>query len=518
MSELKKSAPSDFALNRRPEGVIVVFGDGPDRAVTKALWSAVGSGDVKVKNIDSEEDFVRETAQALLSVVVIDPAGQRQNLGPYIADRQDALGDVVAIAPDADTGRRIALLASGFDSAFNMEMVAAPDFRKIIGRKLARARRTQTSRILQEEYIRFREALKASPDAFIIFDHDKRIFFVSEHYKRAYPNIADKLVRGLHVEDAFELARIEQGVNDGDPRFEQMKNFWFSLQGQVEFRMKIGHEFRFWRVRAAPLGEGMGTIVTTTDITDIILQKREIEEKSRQLAESLEKEQEASALQKQFIAMVSHEFRTPLAIIDGHAHFLQKRRDEEDSVYYNRIKTIRSAVSRLVHMMEGVLSSNLLKTGNLDPVPVECDLRELIENLCEEQMILGKPDSITWDTTLLPGSVLIDERIITLILSNLLSNAVKFTPDQPDIRVHAAASEDRLVIQVSDNGRGIPLGEQEKIFDRYYRATTSMGIPGTGIGLSLVRDLVKLLGGGISVESTPGKGTRFTLDLPYIKP
>lgn len=501
-----------FVLNRAPRPYIIIHGDDAERSLTKMIWSLLGAADIKIENTQEKQEIKEKSLDSFLIIIAIDGAQQEiLEYGAEIARDSNLIGDVMAVAPEADTARRVEILARGYDSVFNFDMVQHPDFKNILHQKIEKARVRYTNRIMKEEYRRFRAALTASPDAFIVLDSDRRVFFVSEHYKRAYPALGAKLVRGLPVMEAFEIARVEQGVGDTDPRYLPMKKFWEKLHGETEFAMENG---RIWRIKAAPLMDGQGTIVTTTDITEIVNQQKVIEEKSRQLAEALEKEQESSALQKQFIGMVSHEFRTPLAIIDGNAQLIQRAQADAIADIHNRCKIMRSAVSRLVHMMESVLSSNLLKTGRLDPEPEPFDLGTLVVELCEEQAALSQPDVITWDVTGLKGDVVLDRKMMTLIITNLLSNAVKFTRENPRIHVAAAhTAPGQITLDVSDNGVGIPEDELDKIFTRYYRASTSSGIAGTGIGLNLVQDLLALQDGKIAVKSQIGQGTHFTLHL-----
>lgn len=506
------SLAKPFVLNRAPRSFIVIHGDDDARTITKIIWSLIGASDIKLENIAEKQDIIQKSSDALLTIIAINEGDSplvRTDI--EVAENPDLIGDVMGIAREADTNRRMELLGAGFDSVFNMEMIQHPDFKQILIHKLAKARVRQTNRIMQEEYRRFRAALTASSSAFIVLDHDRRIVFVSEHYKRAYPALRSTLIRGLPVMEAFELARMEQGLMEDDPRYPPIKKFWETLNGQVEFIMDNG---RIWRIKAAPLSEGQGTIITTTDISELIAQQKVIEEKSRQLAEALEKEQEASTLQKQFIGMVSHEFRTPLAIIDGNAQLIQRLGSDSGSEIQSRCKTMRSAVSRLVHMMESVLSSNMLKTGRLDPDPAPFDLGELITELCDEQAALSHPNVVTYNVSGLKGHVILDRKMMTLVITNLLGNAVKFSRDQP--RIHISAAHDdtgALIIDVTDNGVGIPENELDRIFDRYYRASTSVGIAGTGIGLNLVQDLLNLQGGQITVRSQIGKGTCFTMSF-----
>lgn len=478
--------------------------------ITKIIWAAAADMGVEIQNINDIQILKEKSSDSLLTVIAIREDADIA-VGTELARNMGLIGDIIGVDPAADTGRRARLLSAGFDSVFNLEMIESPDFKGILQHRLGKARIRQTNSIMQEEYRRFRAALTASPDAFIVLDSNRRIFFVSEHYKRAYPALAQKLVRGLPVMEAFEIARIEQGVTDSDPRYPAMKAFWEKLHGEVDFPMENG---RTWRIKAAPLADSQGIIITTMDMTEILRQKREIEEKSRQVTEALEKEREASALQKQFIGMVSHEFRTPLAIIDGNAQMIQRLNAGQEA--QARCKTIRSAVSRLVHMMESVLSSSMLKTGRLEVDPEEFDLGALVQELCEEQADLAQPGTVTWDISGLKGNVVLDRKMMTLILTNLLSNAIKFTPQNPRVHVSAAHTAGGIAIAVTDNGVGIPSGEIERIFERYYRASTSTGIPGTGIGLNLVQNLLELQGGSIMVESRVGEGTRLTLNLQNI--
>jgi alanyl-tRNA synthetase len=145
-----------------------------------------------------------------------------------------------------------------------------------------------------------------------------------------------------------------------------------------------------------------------------------------------------------------------------------------------RVKTIRSAVSRTVNMMEAVLSSNLLKTGKMDVYIELFSLKELVIQLCQEQADLARSHEITVDVEKLPDVMMLDKKILTLVLTNLLANAVKYTPnDKPVISVSSRIDKDDLIIEIQDNGVGIPESEINKIFERYYRASTSAGIQGS---------------------------------------
>ncbi|QQG37413.1 MAG: PAS-domain containing protein [Micavibrio aeruginosavorus] len=481
--------------------------------MSKAMWSIIAGHDIRFVWAKNRDDLYHEAVQAALIVMTaVAPGDENCAIAHTLAANPRITADLMAFAPNASVEERIRFLAHGFDYAFNNDFMKVPEFRKVLLQKIERGRLRWETRVLEEEYRRFRASLSASPDAFIVIDENNRLFFVSHHYRRAYPRSAARMVRGMPVMEAFDMACEEQGVSIKDPRYAAMRRFWERLEGTQEFDIGNG---RVWRMKAAKLDDGQGTIVTTTDITHYLNQQRELQEAKQELEKALASEQEASALQKQFVNMVSHEFRTPLTIIDGHAQILHRKADEisaED--IRKRSKTIRSAVSRLISMMEGVLSSNMLKTGKLEIIPEPVDIRQFAADLCEDHAELAKDHRIDLDCNALPAKVNVDKKILSLILTNLLSNAIKYTKDSPYIVVKLSLTDNWLSIRVKDNGIGIPYDELPQVFERYFRASTATGIPGTGIGLSLVKDLVALYQGSLEVNSDVGKGTEFLIRLP----
>jgi signal transduction histidine kinase len=420
---------------------------------------------------------------------------------------------MVAITSDVQLDERIRILSNGFDSIIDIRLMDHKDLKQLLLNMLDKGRARLGHRVQHEEYQRFLAALSASPDAFIILDPQKQVFFVSDHYRRAYPMNGHLLQRGVSILEHYDALAAEQGILPGDPRYTALRNFWEQCDGQTEITFDNN---RTWRIKAAPLEGAQGTIVTTTDITDYSRQHDMLAEKSGALEKALEMEKEAAAIQKQFINMVSHEFRTPLSIIDGNAQILLRRFETlTPELIRQRLTTIRSAVSRLVGMMEGVLSSNMLRTGRIDIQPQSFDLRMMMTEMCREYADLSSLHVIDCRTDKLAERVVLDKKALTLILSNLVGNAVKFTRDKPHIIVEGASLPDGgVLLRVSDNGVGIPENEIEKVFERYYRATTAGSIPGTGIGLNLVSELVELHGGKIEIQSGMGQGTDIAITFP----
>lgn len=239
------------------------------------------------------------------------------------------------------------------------------------------------------------------------------------------------------------------------------------------------------------------------------------EEHSRQLSEALENERKYNALHREFVSMASHEFRTPLAIIDGAAQRLIRRSQRmtaEEVV--ERGGKIRNAVSRMIGLVDSTLNASRMEAGQIAPDPEPCSLHNILEAVCTRQQEIAPDHQIKLALQDAPDLIVADPKQLDQIFTNLLSNAVKYSPQKGSIEVSAIREGALAVIGVSDHGVGIPEDELPKLFERFFRASTSTGIPGTGIGLNLVRELVRMHGGSLGVESTESVGSTFIIRLP----
>jgi signal transduction histidine kinase len=226
-----------------------------------------------------------------------------------------------------------------------------------------------------------------------------------------------------------------------------------------------------------------------------------------------------SALQRSFVSMASHEFRTPLAIIDGNAQRLERRLTKmtEDDVS-TRIKKIRKAVNRMASLMESTLDASKMEAGTIEITPVPTDIRSLLIESCEAQREIAAKHEIALDDTGLPDQITADPKAITQVFGNLLSNAVKYSPDADRIEIRSWQDANDVFISVRDYGLGMDEDDLRKLFSRYFRAKTSVGIAGTGIGLNLVKMLVEGHGGRITVTSVEQEGSEFVVRLPKAGP
>lgn len=218
-------------------------------------------------------------------------------------------------------------------------------------------------------------------------------------------------------------------------------------------------------------------------------------------------------LRTDFIANVSHELKTPLAVIQNYAAMLQQPNlPEQQRAEY--AKTIMDASRRLSTLITNILKLNKLENQQIYP---EKTVYDLGEQLC--QCLLSFEDvweekDLELETDLAEG-VLIesDPELLTLVWNNLISNAMKFTPACGRVVVSLETTEDFAVVRITDTGCGIPLEVGEHIFEKFYQGDTSHATQGNGLGLALVKRVVDIVGGDISVDSEVGKGSSFAVKI-----
>ncbi len=218
-------------------------------------------------------------------------------------------------------------------------------------------------------------------------------------------------------------------------------------------------------------------------------------------------------LRTDFIANVSHELKTPLAVMGNYAALLQSPDiSDEERVHY--AKSISDASRRLAELVTNILKLNKLENQQIYP---ETQTYDLTNQLCE--CLLGfesvwEKKQIEIDTDLQEDvSVTADPELLSLVWNNLFSNAFKFTGDGGRVRVGLRAEDADLVVRVSDTGCGISPEVGAHIFEKFYQGDASHAVQGNGLGLALVKRVVDIMGGDISVESEVGKGSTFTVRL-----
>jgi signal transduction histidine kinase len=226
---------------------------------------------------------------------------------------------------------------------------------------------------------------------------------------------------------------------------------------------------------------------------------------------------EAHRKQREFISVISHEFRTPLTAIQGYSELMT-----EDDLPREQVqefsRDINMDARRLSRMISEILDFDRLESGRIEIVPAVLDLSASVRDVLDESRIVD-PEH-TYESAVGPLAVKADPDKLTQILTNLVSNATKYTPPGSSILVRALAEGGMVHVVVEDNGPGIPRDALERVFERYYRIESKDGprVAGTGLGLPIVRQLVELQGGRVWCESELGKGAAFHFTLPLANP
>ncbi|MFQ4144924.1 ATP-binding protein [Chlorogloeopsis sp. ULAP02] len=245
---------------------------------------------------------------------------------------------------------------------------------------------------------------------------------------------------------------------------------------------------------------------------EILKQLRKSEQRTR---EALLKEQELNKLKSDFVAMISHEFRTPMSTICTSLDLLQasdKLTQEWREQFFRRIE---NALKQMLKLLDEVL---FLSKNEVSKFQLQLTHLNLI-NFCSEivesiQFSEGKNHNIEFTSSGKFFEAEMDEELLCSILNNLLSNAIKYSPARSTIYFHLTCQDHMAIFQIKDNGIGIPEKDQIHLFETFFRGSNVGKISGTGLGLAIVRRCVDLHRGYIQVESEESVGTTVTVTLP----
>jgi two-component system, OmpR family, sensor kinase len=273
--------------------------------------------------------------------------------------------------------------------------------------------------------------------------------------------------------------------------------------------------------RRDEIGEmARAAVVFRNNAIELMRSQRVLAQQASMLEEKLAQEQQLALLQRNFVSMASHEFRTPLTIIDGHAQRLIKLKNRMATDEINeRAGKVRGAVLRITHLIDNLLDTSRLFDGGagLYFSPEDIDLATLLHEVSQLHREIAPGSQILEQSDTAPLQMVGDPKLLFQVFSNLVSNAIKYSPSGGPIEISARVESEEVVVAIEDHGIGIPAKDLERLFERYHRGSNVSGIVGTGVGLYLVKMVVELHRGNIAVKSKEGEGTRVTVRLP-IKP
>lgn len=348
-------------------------------------------------------------------------------------------------------------------------------------------------------------------DVFCVVGNDARLAFMSSSIKNLTGYNAEEIaslpLNSILTPDSFNKL-IKTWEDLRQPDFGIRKELF-----EIEF-IRDDQEKRWAEVTAASFAGPDGHILGVHALIRDISERKAMQE---ELRSSLEREIELSNVKSKYISTISHEFRTPLSIIYSNLQLLENHRFELDADTINdAFELSRMAVKSLLRVLDKVTVIDAVKKGKLEFKPALSDLKllcsSLVKELNEMEMV---PDRIDLLIGQIPDELWIDESLFNHIFTNLLLNALKFSDKKSRVKFEVYMISPGIAgFTITDQGIGIPEDEMNYIFEPFYRASNSKHARGSGLGLTVVGDCLKLHRGEISFESKTGIGSIFKVVLP----
>ncbi len=369
--------------------------------------------------------------------------------------------------------------------------------------------RTRAEKALRESERKFRTLFEASSQGVML--HENEFFSeVNPAAARIFGRSVEEIV-GSHPAD-FATEYQPDGEHSSTAARRHLRECLEKGTTRFEWNQRHadGHDV-LMEVVLTRIPDGENDLMQAV-VTDISERKRA----ETELKRALERERELNQLKSNFVSMVSHEFRTPLGIIQSSAEILDDYLDRLDPAERGeQLQSIIKNSRRMAGLMEDVLLLGRLEAGRMKFLPGPLDLGGLCRRLVDEvSSTTSARCPIVFFTANLPEEMQADERLLRHILLNLLSNAVKYSEDGQPVSFRATGTGEAVHFEIEDRGIGIPDGDLANLFDTFQRGSNVGQRPGTGLGLVIVKQSVELHGGSIEVRSRQNAGTTVLVSIP----
>lgn len=344
---------------------------------------------------------------------------------------------------------------------------------------------------------------------------DKKFLYVNPAYER----ITGQSCQRLYDDPASFLQVIAE---EDRPLLQHFFSSEISDDYSIQFRIKVKDgNFHWFLARVFVIRDENGKVRRRVGVAgDITLQK----EKELLLTQSLEKEKELNMLKSQFVSYVSHEFRTPLTVVQSSIELVQhylfntygsNLNEQTAAKIKHHFSIINNKILYFTNLLTDILTLQQIEIGKISFFPQPTDLVILAIDVINE-FFTDRPDGRTAELRMegRPRPITLDEKLMTRVLINLLSNAFKFSKTNPTLRL--VFQEQQIRIEIIDRGIGIPAEDIPRLFTTFFRAGNVEGIGGTGLGLQISKQLVELHGGVIEVDSCENEGTTMTIVIPSV--
>jgi signal transduction histidine kinase len=354
---------------------------------------------------------------------------------------------------------------------------------------------------LEAERARLAAAIETAPDGFAAFDTEGKLTLTNPQLAELLPYAAGP-IHDQPLAAVLDTIRSQAGM-DTAREATTAGTQGSSLQCDMEIP---GQGWRQLTLR--PTWDG-GHVLRVADVT-------RYKQAALSLEEALQREQGVSDFYRSFAATVSHQFRTPLAVIDSGLQRLQRRGDNmPHEERHQRYERLRDAVAHMTRLVESALTVARIDGNQVSHRPDHFDLVAIVRHTCQlqeeamgSQRIFLQPDA--------PSSLRVrcDRALVEQILANLLSNALKYSPPDSPVTVQLASQDGMALCRVTDQGMGIAPDDMPHLFERFFRSRRAATAPGIGLGLNIARYLARIQRGDITVSSREGAGATFCLTLP----
>ncbi|WP_084267657.1 PAS domain-containing sensor histidine kinase [Azohydromonas lata] len=357
---------------------------------------------------------------------------------------------------------------------------------------------------LQERGEQLKAIFTLSPDGFVSFDRDRRINFVSPAFVRLTGLDAEQV---LGQDEACITALLAQRCPAGAqavPDFDTLRRAEAESLDGGRRRLLLDLERPTRRTLEVTLRSGNGSIAQVLHLRDVT------------------HETEVDQMKSEFLSTAAHELRTPMANIFGFVE-LMMRRPLSPARQQDVLQTLHRQAGLMISIVNELLDLARIEARRGKDFDIErLDLCELARTVIHDFQPPQQRAAPVLDLPALPLPVRVDRGKLSQALGNVLSNAYKYSPQGGDVHVSvrcepagvAGAAEQRVGLVVGDQGMGMTAEQLARVSERFYRADASGNIPGTGLGMSIVKEIVELLGGSLELQSQPGQGTQVTLWLP----